>query len=419
MKKMIAITLAAAMIGSLAGCGAKTADPASSAPAAAAQGTSEGGGTDGSTAAAGTDGTAASGNPIRIGLTTVLTGDRSLEGEYASNAAKIITEEINSQGGVLGRPIEIVIEDALGTDVGAVNAYRKLASDDSIVAIVGPDSSNDGMAQSPSALEFKILTTAQGSSPTLKEMCNNDNPYLFQLRACDDTLCAALIKYSVEELGIKSYAVMHDTETSSTDQARLFTEALESYGIEPVVTVPFTTGTKDFSSHIAQVQASGAQAVIGAAFQTEAAILIQQIRSQGIEVPILGSNGFADPVTIQLAGELNDNVYCASAWVPNTPNPKGAALAEKYKEMYGDDCGKAAAQIYDHISVICEAVERAGTTDREAVRDAMNTIDSYQGAITKYDCRTNGDCGRGGLLVKVVKGQAEIISEITSEKIIK
>lgn len=419
MKKMIAITLAAAMIGSLAGCGAKTAAPASSAPAAAAQGTSEGGGTDGSTAAAGTDGTAASGNPIRIGLTTVLTGDRSLEGEYASNAAKIITEEINSQGGVLGRPIEIVIEDALGTDVGAVNAYRKLASDDSIVAIVGPDSSNDGMAQSPSALEFKILTTAQGSSPTLKEMCNNDNPYLFQLRACDDTLCAALIKYSVEELGIKSYAVMHDTETSSTDQARLFTEALESYGIEPVVTVPFTTGTKDFSSHIAQVQASGAQAVIGAAFQTEAAILIQQIRSQGIEVPILGSNGFADPVTIQLAGELNDNVYCASAWVPNTPNPKGAALAEKYKEMYGDDCGKAAAQIYDHISVICEAVERAGTTDREAVRDAMNTIDSYQGAITKYDCRTNGDCGRGGLLVKVVKGQAEIISEITSEKIIK
>ncbi len=146
--------------------------------------------------------------------------------------------------------------------------------------------------------------------------------------------------------------------------------------------------------------------------------MIQQIRSLGIEAPILGSNGFADPVTIQLAGELNDNVYCASAWVPNTPNPKGAALAEKYKELYGDDCGKAAAQIYDHISVICEAITLAGSTDREAVREAMNTIGDYQGAITKYDCRTNGDCGRGGLLVKVVKGKAEIISEITSEKVI-
>ena len=414
MKKMLAVTLAVLMAGIVAGCGTKTESSAAAETETAAV-KSEASDTE---QAQESQEPSASGDPIRIGLTTVLTGDRSLEGEYASNAAKIITEEINTQGGVLGRPIEIVIEDALGTDVGAVNAYRKLASDDSIVAIVGPDSSNDGMAQSPSALEFKILTTAQGSSPTLKNMCNNDNPYLFQLRACDDTLCAALIKYSVEELGIKSYAVMHDTETSSADQARLFTEALKSYGIEPVVTVPFTTGTKDFSSHIAQVQASGADAIIGAAFQTEAAILIQQIRSLGIEAPILGSNGFADPVTIQLAGELNDNVYCASAWVPNTPNPKGAALAEKYKELYGDDCGKAAAQIYDHISVICEAITLAGSTDREAVREAMNTIGDYQGAITKYDCRTNGDWGRGGLLVKVVKGKAEIISEITSEKVI-
>jgi branched-chain amino acid transport system substrate-binding protein len=306
----------------------------------------------------------------------------------------------------------------LGTDVGAVNAYRKLASDDDIVAIIGPDSSNDSMAQSPSALEFKILTTAQGSSPTLKDMCNNDNKYLFQLRACDDTLCEALIKYSVEELGLKSYAVIHDTETSSADQARLFTEALKSYGIEPIVTVPFTTGTKDFSSHIAQIQASGAETIIGAAFQTEAAILIQQIRSFGIEAPILGSNGFADPVTIQLAGEMNDNVYCASAWVPETLNPKGAALSKKYKELYGEDCGKAAAQIYDHISIICEAIKLADSTDREAVRAAMSTISDYQGAITKYDCRTNGDCGRGGILVKVVKGKAQIISEITSEKVL-
>ncbi|MFR3751260.1 MAG: ABC transporter substrate-binding protein [Enterocloster sp.] len=118
---------------------------------------------------------------------------------------------------------------------------------------------------------------------------------MFQLRACDDTLCAALIKYSVEELGIKSYAVMHDTETSSADQARLFTEALKSYGIEPVVTVPFTTGTKDFSSHIAQVQASGADAIIGAAFQTEAAILIQQIRSLGIEAFYTGLQRICRP----------------------------------------------------------------------------------------------------------------------------
>ncbi len=419
MKKVTALLMAALLVFSLAGCGQKeeaeskgeekkTTEAAKSETKAAQDETSGGPGESGE----------ASGDPIKIGLTTVLTGDRSLEGQDASNAVELIEEEINGAGGVLGRPVEVVIEDALGTDVGAVNAYRKLAADEDIVAIIGPDSSNDGMAQSPSALEFEILTTAQGSSPTLRDMCNNDNEWLFQLRACDETLCAALIKYAVEDMGLESFAILHDTETSSADQARLFTEALAAYDIEPEVVVPFTTGTKDFSSQIAQVQNSGAEAIIGAAFQTEAAILVTQIRSMGMDVPILGSNAFADPVTIQLAGDATDDVYCASAWVPNTPNPKGNAFAAKYQETYGEECGKAAAQIYDHVSIICEAIERAGSTDRAAVRDAMNTIDSYEGAITTYDCRTNGDCGRGGLLVRVQDQKAEIIAQITSEKVI-
>lgn len=408
MKKIIALVLVVLSVLSLAACAQP--EPAAATPVPASAEATPAETTQPSNAPAG--------EPIKIGLTTVLTGDRSLEGEYATNGAKIIQQEINDAGGVLGRPIEIVIEDALGTDVGAVNAYKKLADDEDIVAIIGSDSSNDNMAISPDALKAKILTTAQGSSPKLRDMCNNDNPYLFQLRACDQTLCAALIRYAVEEAGCKKFAVMHDTETSSSDQARLFTEALAQYGIEPEIVVSFTTGTKDFTSHIVQVQEKGVDAIIGACFQNEAAILVQQIRAMGIEVPIFGSNAFADPVTLRLAGEAMNGTYCASAWVPTTVSVKGAALAKKYKELYNEDCGKAAAQVYDHVSIICEAITRAGTTDREAVRDAMNTIDNYEGAITRYDCRTNGDCGRGGLLVKVENEVAVILGEITSEKVI-
>lgn len=209
-------------------------------------------------------------------------------------------------------------------------------------------------------------------------------------------------------------------ETSSADQARLFTEALAKYNIKPVIDIPFTTGTKDFTSHITQLQKAAPDAIIGACFQAEAAILIQQIRAIGMkDIPIFGSNAFADPVTIRLAGDAVNGVYCASAWVPTTPNPKGAALAKKYKELFKEDCGKAAAQVYDHVSIICEAIKRAGSTDREKVKAAFNTIDNYQGAITNYDIRTNGDAGRGGLLVKVEKQVAVVLEPITSEKVIK
>lgn len=405
MKKFLAVVLTIFMISSLAACGNSTegtiVDNKSNAE------TSE------------NTQTTKQDNSIKIGLTTVLTGDRSLEGEYASNAAAIVQEEINSAGGVLGRPIEIVIEDALGTDVGAVNAYRKLAADDEIVAIIGSDSSNDNIAISSSALEAKILTTGQGSSPKLMAICNDENPWLFQLRASDQTLCAALIKYAVEEKGLKKFAIVHDTETASSDQARLFKEALANYGIEPTVVVPFTTGTKDFSSHLAQVQASNPEAIIAASFHTEGAILLQQMRALGMEQEVFGSNAFGDPVTIGLAKEAINDVYSVTAWVPNTPNKKGAAFSKKYTELYGVECAKSAAQIYDHVSVICAAIEKAGTTEREAVRDAMQTLNNYEGAITNYDCRTNGDCGRGGLIVQIKDQKPTIIEQLYSEKVIK
>ncbi|HIU33692.1 MAG TPA: ABC transporter substrate-binding protein [Candidatus Pullichristensenella excrementigallinarum] len=358
----------------------------------------------------------ASGDPIKIGLTTVLTGDRSLEGEYATNVVEIVTEEINSAGGVLGRPIEIVIEDAQGTDVGAVTAWKKLAADDDIVAIISSDSSNDNLAVADLAKEAQILTTGQGSSPTLRDTCN-ENPWMFQLRACDVTLCEALIAYAVEELGYQTFAIIHETESSSVDQAGLFTSALAKYGIEPELTLGFATGTKDLTAQLVQIQAANVDAVIGAAFSDQAALLLQQMRMIGMEdMPVLGSNGFTDVVTIRLAGDACEGVMAATHWAPSTTNPKGAALQAKYKELFGEDCGKSAAQVYDHILVICEAIERAGTTDRAAVRDAMNTIDSFEGAMTTYDCTTNGDCGRGGLLVVVQNGEAVVLDEIISEK---
>ena len=355
---------------------------------------------------------------VKIGMLTVLTGDRATEGEYAMNAMEIAVEEINAAGGVLGKPLEIVVEDALGTDVGAVNAFRKMAADPDICAIIGTNSSNDAIATSSSVLEAQIVTTAQGSNPVLMQICNDENPWMFQLRACDITLCTALMKYAVEELGVKSFVVLHDTDSSSANQAALFTEALASYDIKPLLDIPFTTGTKDFSSHLAQIQNSGAEAVVVSCFHTEAAIILQQMQALEMEQPVFGSNAFGDPITIGLAGDAINGAYSAAGWVPNTPNPIGAALSAKYGERFGAACASSASQVYDHIYVLCEAIKRAGSTDRAAIRDAMNTISDYQGAITVYDCRTNGDCGRGGLLVQVVDQQPTIIQELYSEKVI-
>lgn len=352
-------------------------------------------------------------NTVKIGLTVPLSGDRATEGQYATNAMDLVVEEINAAGGVLGKELEVEIQDTTGTDVGATNAYLKLAADDDIVAIIGSDNSNDNIAINGAVEESKILTTAQGSSPTLEQTCI-DGEWEFQLRACDSTLSAALMDFAVNEIGCKTFTIVHDTETASQDQTNLAAAAIEELGGTVNGDIPFTTGTKDFTAQITQAMQQNSDALVVNCLQTEAAIFIQQAKAMGLDIPVFGSNAFGDPVTVDLAGEAMNDCYSVTAWVPDTPNKIGNEFSKKYTETYNEDCVKAAAQIRDHIYVICQAIEDAGTTDRTAVRDAMAQITNFEGAITSYDCSLRGNCGKGGLIVQIQDETPVVIKEITT-----
>ena len=138
---------------------------------------------------------------IKIGMLASMTGDKAQQGQYASNSAKMAIEEINAAGGILGRKVEIVTEDDLGTDAGAVNAFNKLASDANIIAMVGPGYSTSCLAIDASVKKAQILTTAQGSNNKLGFL---GNPWMYQMRTSDDVQVAVGIKYAVEKLGLNS-----------------------------------------------------------------------------------------------------------------------------------------------------------------------------------------------------------------------
>ncbi len=352
-------------------------------------------------------------NPVKIGITAPLSGDRSLEGEYAKKAIDIVVPEINAAGGVLGRELVVEVQDSQGNDIGAVNAYLKWASDPDIVAIIGPDSSNDDIAIADSAARSKILTTVQGSSPTLQKICE-EHEWMFQLRPVDSTMCAALMAYAMDELGHKKFTFIHGTETASADQAKLFKNAVLARGGEVINDISFTAGMKDFTAQLTQAMADDSDALVLCGAITEAAILCQQIYAMGIEKPVFGNNTFGDTVTVELAGkEAMEGVYSATPWVPDTPNKIGNDYAKQYQEKYNELCAKAPAQIRDHIYTICEAIKTAGSTDRTAVRDAMLKITDFKGAITTYDCSLRGNCGRGGLVVQIKDGVLMVIQEVT------
>ncbi|MHB1314717.1 MAG: ABC transporter substrate-binding protein [Christensenellales bacterium] len=349
--------------------------------------------------------------PIKLGCVASLTGDKATQGEYAKNSAKIALEEINGAGGVLGRMVEVVFEDDLGTDAGGVNAFNKLASDDEIVAVVGPGYSTISLAMDADVEKAKILTTALGSNDKLGYL---GNPWMYQMRTSDSVQVSAGTRYAVEKLGLKTWAIIHDTETASAGQAEVTIKTLAEYGITPKVVVSYTSGTQDFTSHLLQIQQADVEAVFGAGLAVEDALIMTQYRMMGIDAVFVGSNGYSSAQTISLAGEeVMNGVYSATHFVPETPLPKGKAYAEKYFKATGVIADAAGALVYDHIYLLTEAIKRAGNTDRTAVRDAFLTIQDYEGAVTVYSVKAEGSGGTGALVVQNDGKTKKILELIT------
>ncbi|WFA10140.1 ABC transporter substrate-binding protein [Tissierella sp. Yu-01] len=371
MKKLTALLLALVLVVGLVGC---TSEPTSSGNSSNEE------------------------DVIYIGMLASLTGGYATQGEYAKHSAEIAVEEINEAGGVLGKKIEVIIEDDLGTDEGAINAYNKLASNDGIVGIIGSGYSTLNLAVNSAAERAEILTTAQGSNDKLGYL---NNPWHFQMRTADSVQVTAGIRYAVEELGVKNWAILNATDAASVGQAEVTKATLGEYGITPKLELSYNEGTQDFTSHLVQIQEAGVDAIFSAGNAVEGALLMTQYKQLGLDAIVIGSNAYSSAQMLELAGaEVMEGIYSATHYTPETPRERGAAYTQAYFDKTGVVADAAGALVYDHVYLIAEAVEKAGSTDRTEVRDAFLTIENFDGAVTDYTVTTEGGSGTSAMLVQ-------------------
>jgi len=348
---------------------------------------------------------------IYIGMLASLTGGYATQGEYAKNSAEIAVEEINEAGGVLGKKIQVIIEDDLGTDEGAINAYNKLASNDKIVGIIGSGYSTLNLAVNSVVERSEILTTAQGSNDKLGAL---NNPWHFQMRTADQIQVTAGIRYAVEVLGLKEWAVLNATDAASVGQAQVTTSTLSEYGITPKLAISYNEGTQDFTSQLVQIQQAGVEAVFSAGNAVEGALLMTQYRQLGIEAAVVGSNAYSSAQMLELAGvEVMNGVYSATHYTPETPREVGQAYTKAYFDKTGVVADAAGALVYDHVYMIAEAVKLAESTDRTAVRDAFITIENFDGAVTDYTVTNVGGSGTSAMIVQNEDGNKKVIDIIS------
>ena len=178
--------------------------------------------------------------PIRIGALAALTGGASMQGQQAREGALMAMEDLNAAGGVLGREVEVFVEDSQGVPTASVNAFRKLIDDRKVSVVVGDHQSTAVLAFKPIAIERGIPVLATGSAMAVTE---DANPWIFRVREYDNLAAIALVKGAIQE-GYTKIGIFHNTDQFGVGGRDNVIEALAAAGLKPVAIEGHNTGDR-------------------------------------------------------------------------------------------------------------------------------------------------------------------------------
>jgi len=343
------------------------------------------------------EGTAVAAEPIRIGVVNEITGAQAEAGVFTVNGIKLALEEINKAGGVLGRTLELRIEDNQSTNPGTVLAFSKLAAEGGIAAIIGPIRSTQIQAASPSIAKGGVPTMIGGTDASLTHV---NNRWLFRARPNDSYSSKVIADFGLNTLKLKKWAIVHSTDAFGSGGKNSLVAALKEIGVEPVLIQGYTNNSQDFTPIVLAVKKSGADLL--ATYMTnspDVGIFAKQLRQLGLTLPWVGSPSIISVTALNLAGDALYGTFGIADFTTDA-NDVTKAFTKKYKDKYGLNPDTFASWAYDSTHLLARAIKAAGGTEPEALRKAILSIKGYQGVEGNYAFDENGDGLHGYNVVK-------------------
>ena len=347
--------------------------------------------------------------PLKIGMVVPVTGSLAEPGLYQIQGAKLAVEEINKIGGVLGRRIELVIEDNQTTNPGSVLAFSKLAGDKDIPAFIGSIRSTQVHAMAPDIQRFGKPVMIGGTDPQLTHM---GNLWLFRCRPNDIYSARVIADYGVNTLGKKKWAIVHSTDAFGTNGMRNLVEVLKGMGVEPSLVQGYTNNSQDFTPVALAVKRSGAD-IMGTymTFETDVGIFAKQLRQLGVNIAWVGSPSTATTTALKLGGAALNGSYIVADFNRDS-SPAAKEFAAKYEAAYKSAPDLFGAWTYDAVHVLALAIDNAKSLDPERIRQAILSVKGCSGAEGTYNFDQNGDGLHGYNIVKNDNGRIVFESHI-------
>lgn len=318
----------------------------------------------------------AKGDTIKIGANLELSGEVASYGQSISEGMELAIEEINDSGGVDGKKIKVVKVDNKSDNAEAASAATRLTSQENVLAIIGAATSGNTIAQAQIANDTKtILLSPSGTAPNVTE--NEDgsiNEYVFRTSYIDPFQGTVAANFAAKELGVKTAAIYSDSASDyAKGLAAAFKETFQKAGGKIVAEESYVAGDTDFRSTLTRIKSANPEFVFIPGYYEEVGLIVKQARESGVTVPLMGADGWDSPTLVDLAGkDALNNTFITNHYSAQDPDTKIQEFVTKFKEKYKDKSPDAFNALgYDSVYLLVDAINRAGSLDREAVKDAL------------------------------------------------
>lgn len=345
---------------------------------------------------------AVEGDVIKIGVYEPLTGVNAAGGEMTLEGIKLANELYPE---VLGKKVEIVVVDNKSEKQEAANAVERLINKEKVNLIIGSYSSSLSMAGGPIAKDNGVPVI--GCSPT-NPAVTLGNDYYFRVCFIDPFQGTVMANYATEVLGAKTAAIIQDVQQDySVGLSNYFEKSFkETNGPNSIIAkVNYNTGDKDFSAQLTEVKAKNPDVIFAPGNFLESGILVAKARELGIDVPILGGDTWEAEEFLNQVKNYKD-IYFSTHFTAEEPvtSVSETFLAE-YQKKYNKPANAFAALGFDTYILALDAIKRANSTDREAIRNALAETQNFEGATGIITLDKNGDATKTAVIKKVEDGK--------------
>jgi len=352
---------------------------------------------------------------IKIGVFEPLTGANAAGGELEVEGVELANQ---LRPEVLGKKVELVIADNKSDKAEATTAAARLIEKDKVVAILGSWGSSLSIAAGDVVKTNQIPAVALSAT---NPQVTAGNDYYFRVCFLDPFQGTVMANYASKKLNAKKVAIIQEVSNDySVGLAKFFTDSFVKLTGDPnaiVATGNYNTGDQDFNGILTNIKAANPDVIFAPGNFTESALIIKQARALGITAPFIGGDTWETNEFITVGGADVEGAVMSTFFDDTNPlTEAGKTFVAEYKKAYPDRENIAAVTAlgYDGYMMTLDAIERAGSADPVAIRDALAATKDFEGATGMITIDANGDATKNEAIIKTVKdGKFTYLDSVT------